>query len=440
MAWETRFNFDGIDIKSRLRRIPDPLKGLQNIPVDIAEQMIDQALKEVYVPTWQEIRVIKKILGAAQAYARRHYKSEENFMRGVYSFETPFDMESAVTLLTSEAGIGKTQLYKALQELLGAPTSIAVTSDKLSYEVIGGAFTTVRNNQTPLDVLHGIAESYHFDGPTVSASRDALRQFRAQLYKRGCCFIFVDELQFLTLGAGANTLLTKTLYLLRNLGRPVFYIGNYSLGHRLKKRPQEDRHRLLSNPIILLPDSKTDPEYLEVLKAYEEVCAEFVQFDSALHAEQIYFCAGGNKRALRTLFPLAYRIARERGERERATTKVSIADLVAAYRSAEFSAFREDVVICREQLVKAKEVRRDLWCPFELPEDLSAVRAQLAKQASAAQLSSAILASSLTRAESDGVAQMRTVAGFDSPLPSPRPIPKSKRPRVTAAQLLSGRA
>ena len=67
---------------------------------------------------------------------------------------------------------------------------------------------------------------------------------RLGVFRDGVAMVLLDELQFLTQG-DATARILKTLLLHTYLGPPLLYTANYDMVHRLLKRPQQYRDRLV---------------------------------------------------------------------------------------------------------------------------------------------------------------------------------------------------
>ena len=289
-----------------------------------------------------------------------------------------------------------------------------------------------------VDILNALSCAVGKGEPFTNGNAESVHRARSMLFHSGCCFIIADEVQFFTHSTVANAQVTKTLGFLRQMGIPLFFIGNYSLGHRLVKRNQEERQRLLSDPLILLPDLPSDPAYVELLSAYKTCSNEVLAIDAERDAADIHWLTGGLRRPLRLLIVEAFKIAKMRSLKLREAVSISMGDLRDAYNSTAFSIHRRDVEDSRLLLGGAAvKGRRDLECPFELAAEQTAMHRRLLEQSRREELSHAMLFSSLTKSEAVKVTRMRRELGFDTPLPVPPPKPPAgRRPPKTAAELL----
>ena len=258
------------------------------------------------------------------------------------------------------------------------------------------------------------------------------------LRRAGVCFLIVDEFQFITSSKDASAQLSKILGFLRTLGVPLFFVGNYSLGWKLKKRPQEERQRNLTSPIILLPDPQDAPEYVELVRAYKLACGGLLEIDPERDSNELHWLTFGIRRLLKLLVVEGFRIGMRRAKRQGEAPRITMADLKEAYQSSAFEANRQDVEELRRILAGQSSKRSDLACPFELPPQLLASRKRQLEQMREFEHSHAVLRASLTPQEAAGVQRMAKEFGFDTPLPNKPSRPPSKRPKKTADALLAG--
>jgi len=154
----------------------------------------------------------------------------------------------------------------------------------------------------------------------------------------------------------------QVLLMMGYLGVPVLYAANYSLVHRLLGRPQEERQRLLVNPIDLRPEDPDSTTWQDIVAEYVSVAPDVLQMNPARDARELNFLAGGITRVLRFLVEGGFARACER----RGARAMTMDDIRAFYRSGEFASMREDVEAIDSlgccQLLREK--RLDLVSPF----------------------------------------------------------------------------
>lgn len=186
-------------------------------------------------------------------------------------------------------------------------------------------------------------------------------------YRDGISAILLDELQFLA-QSGATTRISKTLLLHSYVGPPVMYAANFDMVHGLKLRSQQYRDRLLSRPIVLLPESIWDSAERESCIAYAEellrVANGVLEFDVEVRIEALHAYSFGIRRKIIYLLVEAYRYARYCGR-----LTASFEDVEMAYKSSRYQIHREDVELLRANALGKVLKRRDLCCPFEVDPD-----------------------------------------------------------------------
>jgi hypothetical protein len=309
-------------------------------------------------------------------------------------------------MLTSEAGLGKSKLIEALMRVFGPPPMIAVAPHLPPQCFFGMLLLRIEGNTKRGDLLNGLALAMGFTPDYRSGSKAEVNRIRRQLYRAGVMLIFVDEMQFMTQSANAHAAAARALHFLRQLGVPLAFVGNYSLGHKLLQRPSEDIQRFLANPAILLPDAHDDASFIEMLRESVRVMGGTLRIDPLADAQMIHWYTGANRRAWRSLLVLAYGDVRRKAARE-ADVTISMDDIGRAYCSTSYSAFRGDVATCRKQLIQGTKLRDDLWCPFELEPSLVAQRAKLAHQMERAHIEFSALKDSMTPAERAGLKSIK---------------------------------
>lgn len=156
-----------------------------------------------------------------------------------------------------------------------------------------------------------------------------------------------------------------------------------------------------------------------------------LQFDPRGDGDEIHRLTAGLKRLVIALISIAYRAARALGQK-----KVGMVDLRNAYKSVEYTVYREDVeALTRLAIQRRAPGRKDLVCPF--PNEVrkpNVVIAEKAVEHFAQRIDHEHLLSSLTEQEREGLALL-------SP-PSSQPkstakVLKMKRAKPTAESLLA---
>ncbi|HJV87903.1 MAG TPA: hypothetical protein VJ698_20705 [Noviherbaspirillum sp.] len=253
------------------------------------------------------------------------------------------------------------------------------------------------------------------------------------LFRDGVGLLTVDEFQFMTQSDDANSVLTRTLLFLRDLHLPLVFICNYSLGHRLNRRRQEEKQRLLANPIIYLPEDPDDADWIKYLQECVRVSGAWLAIDPHRDAEPLHRYSAGLKRLVVDLLLFSYRMLRNENKK-----KVDIEDIRRAYLSSEFSSQRDDVEAMAAGAITGVYARSDLQCPFELPKAAQATFAARMQKQRDTDIATASIEASLTPKERDGlrIARERAQIGGMQPK-SAKVLKMPRRGKRTAEELLS---
>ena len=122
------------------------------------------------------------------------------------------------------------------------------------------------------------------------------------------------------------------------IGPPMVYVCNYSLGHKLFERNNEDQQRLLTDPRIMLPDEPGSSDW----KAFIDECVRVgngaIRGNQGELAREIYRCTFGIKRLAVELLKQAYIECRSAGRHA-----ASLQDIGHAYRSAAYTSSAKQV-------------------------------------------------------------------------------------------------
>ena len=448
-VWAERLSLPREDdeLKKRLGVSALPVGLLDLNDLDASAEILKAALERIHVATAQELATLRRVFAVGRAHALKHHADERTHIRSLYDLRASVEREPYTCMITSLGGIGKSALADAIKRLLGRPSSIEIAGHGTA-PVAGGIVIEIGSGTRLVDVLNAVRSALdeNCEGIFTNSNAESQKRARSLLVRAGCCFIIVDEFQFLTHSTEASAQLAKTLAFLRGLGVPLFFIGNYSLGHRLLRRPQEERQRLLLSPIVLQPDLPTDPEYRQLLGEYKVACAGMLNIDVDRDAEDIHWFTGGTKRLLRQLIVEAFRIAGERARREKSPVSISVRELRVAYKSQAFDVNRADLERCRQVLIGGISIRNrtkhlDLVCPFELEPQQQEVQEALVHCAMAATRAAESIVDVMTSDEIAGAQRARDQFGMDTDLPLPRAKKTSTpRPKKTLESLRRAQA
>lgn len=400
-------------IRQRAAVTVTPIAGLLAMPLELAHARLEHALKTIFYPTTQCLSVLKRLVGVAHAHCMAVYPDNRSFLCGVYANAPPLAEFVPPICLTGLAGTGKTEILKAFGRLHDCNDSVMVDSDHPPFQIRGSQLVTVKARSSPKDVLRCFAKGE--GSPT-----ELIISGRKLAYRDGLALLLSDEFQFATGSENANARVAQMLFSLGYLGIPFVYAANFSLINRLQRRPGEEQHRLLSNPIVLTPDCATSVDWQNTLAALRSVAPEIFVFDPVKDAEPLHADCAGRKRAMAKLLLLAFRDQYHRSGR------VDRGAIHHAYLSAEFAGYREETEILSTQAIqcRAHAKRKDLWCPIPLSGSAATAFLEAAVSAREELVADAELTAALTREEKRGVAKVgqgiskkTNVSGQVVPLP-----------------------
>lgn len=398
--WAARFEalLDADTIRKRAAVEVTPLVGLNRLPAELAAKQLEIRLKTVFYPTSQCVAVLQRFVGAAYAHCKVTYPTPKAFMAGVYATDVPLEKFAAPICLTGLSGTGKTELIKAFIRLQSADDTVETDNNHPPFPLNGAWLVTILARCTPKDVLMALSGS--------SASPPELVDMCRKLaFRNGVPFLCADEFQFATGSSSANARVTQMLFCLAYIGLPFVYVANFSLLRRLQKRPEEDQQRLLSDPIVLMPDALGGKDWLMTLRTQQSVAPDVLQFDPTNDAKNLHAYTAGRKRAMVTLIMIAYRTEYPRGG------VVNLDALRRAYQSPQFARYRVESEILASQIVRnaPDKKRHDLWCPVPLPEDAAASFLDATLQARCDQVAQSELRSALTGKERKAAEEIERV-------------------------------
>lgn len=371
--WAARFAplLDRNEIVKRAALTPDPLGDISQLTPKRARRELGKALESVYYPTGQHVSILHEWAGLAYQHCLDYYPSKSFYKQCVYSKKSPLPEFSFPYCVTGQAGSGKTALVKAFGRIQEPAGTIQIDTEHSSFPLESVWNITIHANATTKDVLSALSGG-------VGPPRDLVQISRRRAYRDGIAFLLKDEFQFATGSSGANARVTQMLLASAYIGLPTVVVMNYSLVHRLMKRPAEDRHRLLSNPIVLFPEHADSEDWCKTLDAQKAVAPNILVFDSRKDGATIHRYSAGDLRAEMALLLCAYEIS--------ATSSgvVGLREIETAYQSTEYTAYRRDVEAITQLSLgdrKMRKMRPDLWCPLDLPADSTARFATRASEA-----------------------------------------------------------
>lgn len=410
--WTARFRplLDKEEIRRRATLAATPLVSLDTLPVDAACTMLSKGIEQVFYPTTLVVDILHRLVERAIGHCLLHYADARTYMDGIYRKDSPLPQFVPPACLTGLAGVGKSCLADALQRILPADGTVHCPPESATFPLQSLWKIDVR-------IQSSLKEIFAPLGGAEGTLSDQVRSARRRAYRDGVSQLLADEFQFLTASAEANTRIAQTLISMGYCGLPAIYIANYSLLYRMLRRPQEDRDRLLSDVIVMLPDPPESEDWSNTLGAQIGVAPKIFQIDPKTDGPQFHrFCAGV-KRAGAHLLVIGYRIARTERPKDRRTV-VTMADIEAAYKSTAFAAHRGDTEIITQQVIlnrQADRKRRDLWCPIGQPETAHAMLANEMTLQRDIQLTGKIQQAAATRDERSALDELRASTNDESP-------------------------
>ncbi len=403
--WSKRFENQSADETiSRFEHRPRPIEKQYFPDRDELVAALSQRLNSNAIASGQATRILKSIVSTCFVHARSAYSDPQSFLAECYRREGPtMPAEIFPRLLTGPAGSGKTTLINRLQFVLPSASTIPIADGHPIFPLVSHWRLSVRNLRTITEMLKHliVAAGGKPSGKSVGA---LVRQCRRLAYKAGVCLLVVDELQFLTKTAAANAKIVGALFDLADIGIPIVYGANYSLAHRLKARPQEDRQRLLSKPYLLLPDPPESDDWTAMVKSIVNIAPDLLAIDAMTDSSALHSWTAGTKRLLCSLVLSAV------SQCSRASPVVGIDEIRLAYESADFSCNREDVEELNLQFATGKKPRKDLHCPFDIPASQHAALKAAADATNMERMTHDMLVNTMTPGQQDLYRELQVAA------------------------------
>ena len=429
---------DDSTLAKLVRIAPTPLVGLYEMRPRMAVDQLVIAFKSFYEPSAQDLRLIREVVDIMASHACRYYSSETDFIVGAKG-RLQLAIDPPVIMFSGPSGAGKSMLIQALVRLFANSPPVHLSSDLPDFPIRPVAAVQVESNVSGGKLLMSIAHSLGLDEHYAKGTKWDVAHLRLRLFQLACCCVFPDELQFVSRSLNSNALAAKLLTLLAELRVPVFYACNYSLGHKLKKRPPEDRARLLSSPMIMLPDVPDSPDFIKFLEDAKVIFDGVLAIQPESDAAEIHRMSFGLRRMVVRLFAFGFKIARESHRGERGDFMVTMKHVHAAYLSTDFEEDRSTVEGSFAALLGIGENNDDYICPFNLALSEEAVLRKLADARRESALNAAEAEKSRTRQERQGISRAAKVnTGSTEPVLTKRAKTSRLTSPKTAAELLAG--
>lgn len=376
--WSQRFYsvMSADKMKEALHQVAPPIMGVRHMSKEGVVQAFDSACKASFYPTTQCVSFALKVVEIMHVHCNSNYKSEKDFLRNVYLNERHIEPINPI-IISGLAGVGKSSLLKRIHQILSFKLEVKVDQSHPPFQILGPTLLSVNERKSPQSIIEAMTGSKSIE----SATR--------VLYMKGVPGILIDEMQFLATSASANVAISKVLLGLRPLGIPCVVAANYSLMHKLLRRPDEERHRLLSDVFVLDVDEPESECWINSIKQTFSLLPEIIDIDVEEYATKLHQMTAGRMRALIVLLKEGLRLIDH--------TKQSLVfnDIQRAYKSIGFSIYRNDAeLIAYYHVGKTFKGRTDLVCPSEFrsekPELGKVIRAEVSQQVADLELRSAL--------------------------------------------------
>lgn len=359
------------ELDNAVRITPEPISLLGDDVVQHAT-LVEITLKSIFEPDHQIRGAIRQIVSIMRAHAESNFASDAQYLGGLHAKEPWIHQSLPAYCLTGLGGVGKTALLKAVFRLLGQSGRIQVGAyanlplvaawpitlrDGVGLNSLLGEHLFDQTNDAAVNPLELAEVTVKVKSRSLPLLANLARRIS---WRDAVCLLWVDEFQFISQSSNANSLATSVLLQLQSIGPRLLYCANYSLIHKLMRRHQSERQRLLSKPIILLPSGPEDQNWRNYLKVVCETVPDILKFDPIADAKEIHLLTFGLKRLVVELIVAALPFA----TRKRKKQFIGMDEFKAAYKSESYTANRVDVEILTEQAIRGQEMREDLWCPF----------------------------------------------------------------------------
>ena len=260
------------------------------------------------------------------------------------------------------------------------------------------------------------------------------KRLSVSLYQRGTVLGLADELQFNSRSSDATALIAQIISQVGSLGPTLFFACNYSLVHKLKNRPPEDRNRFLAKPRVMLPLLPGDPAFSQYFTDAGVVLCGAIAELSPKDLAELHGMTFGLCRMMASLVVAAYAVARQERDKTRSSLAITMGHFKAGYQSRLYSDERDTVARCFAAALGNFD-NESYVCPFELTPEQSVVMQRLADARQQQALNAAIHTSSRTKEEREVKAKAPRPAAT---VAAARAKPKRVKTPSTASELLAG--
>jgi len=412
--------FDGyMDIESIRKRVilrPEPLTDLEALPPLIGAELLNERLKEIYLPTEFALNFIHEMIGLAYLHNLKVFSSEAGYAARIFK---PPEVEVLPICFTGLAGVGKSQTIAALWRALPPPVALTCDLYQGTVELSSLWYASARGKASGKQLLLDFVNGSGHDGRGGTLKK-LLVECRRLANRNGVTQVVLDETQHINTGEGASKV-TDILLTMAAIGPPVIFVSNYSLVHRLFRRNSEDKQRLLSEPRIMLPDDPKSQDWADYVNECVRVSGDRIKVGKDEFAAELYRSTFGIKRLAVQLIKLAYIECRAAGR-----SRIELEDLHKAYRSSTYTSNAKDVEDLQlEAISKGSSKRLDLRCPFDLPVEYKSNVLNFARADRDQRVQARVFESSATEAERSTLKHI-ALPGEKAPARSTRRVPVPK--------------
>lgn len=332
--WTSRFNIslDDAALRRALRVKISPVENLGALAPQEAAMRLRVALERTFVATTQIVQIVRYLTETARGYTEISYPNDVSVLNRIYQSDClESQVQHPAICMMGLAGTGKSQILSAFARLHHRRARVSIPNHS-ELELQCCWTLRLRDRATLAELLLPNLRN----PPENLRSKLVAQRAPSELAAQGVAILLADEFQFVT-GSDANVLASKLILQLASLGPPLVYACNFSLVNRLWKRPQQERDRILSRPILVQPEP-LGRDWNLLLKECFCVSAEFSRLHPQQIGEALHGYSFGIKRALKELLILSYLEMRLSGE-----SHVNLYHVEQAYGSAAFASMRSDV-------------------------------------------------------------------------------------------------
>lgn len=322
---------------------------LDKLPLGDAIESLGFALDAFYSASQQDLDLIREIVGCGAARARVTHSSHEQFVASAHGRRSAVDYPT-IRLVTGHAGVGKSHLLKAIERGLRTGREVRASNNLPAFQLIPAIYCEVGTLSSKIAVLQHLLDCLERQEnpdkgvtPPGGKLHALAKRLSVSLYQRGTVLGLADELQFNSRSSEATALIAQIISQVGSLGPALFFACNYSLVHKLKKRPPEDRNRFLAKPRVMLPLLPDDPAFSQYfINAGVVLCGAIVAL-SQEDLGELHSMTFGLRRMMASLVVAAYAIARQERGKTRSGLAITMAHFRAGYQSRLYSDERDTV-------------------------------------------------------------------------------------------------